>query len=306
MEDCIQLEEIPAVEELYMITGWRQWADAGSISSGLPEYLVKATNAIKIGEIKPESFYLFQFPGTHHYLRPEVKLENGYAAELRRNKNEIFFSELDQKGLVIFLGDEPHLNVDRYAAAFFDVVEMLKVRRVVGLGGVYGAMPFDKDREVSCAYSLHSMKKVLAEYAVNFSDYEGGATIGTYMLKEAERRGIEFAVFYAFVPAYDLSQLSSSLQGMRIENDYKAWYDLMRRFNHMFDLGLDLSRLEKESEELIDSMSSKIEELQKRVPQVNMKEYMDAISQRFSEQSFMPLDDVWERELGDLLDDLDE
>jgi predicted ATP-grasp superfamily ATP-dependent carboligase len=196
--------------------------------------------------------------------------------------------------------------VDRYATAFFDLAETLKVKRVVGLGGVYGAMPFDKDREVSCAYSLRSMKEGLADYAVNFSNYEGGATIGTYLLKEAERRGIEFAVFYAFVPAYDLSQLSSSLQGMRIENDYKAWYDLMRRFNHMFDLGLDLSRLEKESEELIDSMNSKIEEIQKRLPQVNMKEYMDAISQRFSEQSFMPLDDVWERELGDLFDDLDE
>jgi hypothetical protein len=53
-------------------------------------------------------------------------------------------------------------------------------------------------------------------------------------------------------------------------------------------------------------MNSKIEEIQKRLPQVNMKEYMDAISQRFSEQSFMPLDEVWERELGDLFDDLDE
>ena len=74
----------------------------------------------------------------------------------------------------------------------------------------------------------------------------------------------------------------------------------------MFDLGLDLSRLEKESEVLIDSMNGKIEEIQKRVPQINMTEYMEAISERFSEQSFMPLDDVWERELGDLFDDLDE
>jgi hypothetical protein len=167
-------------------------------------------------------------------------------------------------------------------------------------------MPHDQDREISCAYSLRSMKAVLAQYAVRFSNYEGGATIGSYMLKEAERRGIEFFIFYAFVPAYDLSELSNMLQGMRIENDYKAWYDLMRRFNHMFDLGIDLTQLEQDSNELTDSMSQKIEELHKKMPQANVKEYLDAIASQFTERPFIPLDDVWERELGDLLDDLDE
>ena len=306
MHESLELYERPEATEIYMIVGWRQWADAGSISSGLPEYLIDATGADKIGEIKPDDFYLFQFPGTHHYLRPEVNLEDGYPAELRTRKNEIYYANLDGKGLVIFLGDEPHLNVDRYADAFLNLVETLNIRRVAGLGGVYGAMPFDKDREISCAYSLRSMKEELAKYAVRFSNYEGGATIGTYILKLAEKRNIEFFVFYAFVPAYDLSQLSTSLQGMRIENDYKAWYDLMRRFNHMFDLGIDLTQLERDSQELNQSMQQKIEELGDKISPENVEKYMKIVTSRFTEHPFIPLDDVWERELGDLLDDLDD
>lgn len=306
MNDLLDLYEKPAPKNACMLAGWRQWADAGSISSGLPRYLVEQTGARKIGEIRPNGLYLFQFPGTHHYLRPEIKLEDGYRAELRVKKNEIFYAGNNNDGLFIFLGDEPHLNVDQYAAAFFDMIETLNIKRVGGVGGVYGSMPYDKDREVSCAYSLLRLKDELAQYAVRFSNYEGGATIGSYMLDEAEKRDLEFFVFYAFVPAYDLSQLSNLLQGMRIENDYKAWYDLMNRFNHMFNLTLDLSDLAQKSEDLTASMVAKINELEKKAPGVKVKEYMDALSKRFEEQSFMPLDDVWERELGDILEDLDE
>ena len=81
MDDWVELWEKPIAEKKYMIAGWQQWADAGAISSGLPQYLVDQTNARKIGQIKPDGFYLFQLPGTHHLLRPEVKLDEGYRKE---------------------------------------------------------------------------------------------------------------------------------------------------------------------------------------------------------------------------------
>jgi predicted ATP-grasp superfamily ATP-dependent carboligase len=307
MDDLLELWEKPATEEKYMIVGWHQWADAGAISSGFPQYLIEKTGARKIGEIKPDGFYLFQIPGTHHFLRPEIKLEQGYRKELKSPQNELFYAGNDKKGLVVFLGEEPHLYADRYAEAFFDMVEALNVKRVAAVGGVYGPMPYDKDREVSCVYSLRGMKEELAEYAVKFSNYEGGTTIGTYLVDKAEQREIEFFIFYTFVPAYDFSRLSTNLQqGVRIENDFKAWYDLMRRFNHMFKLGIDLSDLEKQSDELIVSMNSKLDELEREMPQLKIKEYLEKLAEEFTEMSFMPLDDVWERELGDLFEDMED
>ncbi|UCC86534.1 MAG: PAC2 family protein [Anaerolineales bacterium] len=306
MDNLIQLWEKPVAEEIYMIAGWRQWADAGAVSSGLPKYLIERTGAKKIGEIRPDGFYLFQIPGTHHLLRPNIELSEGYRQQLSSRENEFFYAGDEKKGMLIFLGDEPHLNVERYAEAFLDAVENLGVRRVAAVGGVHGAMPFDKDREISCVYSLPGMKAELTEYAVKFSNYEGGSTIGTYLVDRAERRRIGFLDFYAFVPAYDFSKLTVGLQGMRVETDYKAWYDLMRRFNHMFDLGIDLSDLERQSSDLMDSMVSKIDELEKKMPQLKVREYMQTLASDFTELPFMPLDDVWERELGDLFGDVEE
>lgn len=302
----VDIWEKPAAGEMYMIAGWNQWADAGSISSGLPHYLIEQTGARKIGEIKTEGFYLFQIPGTHHFLRPEIKLEDGYRTELTVKKNEIFYAGNESKGLVIFAGDEPHLNVDKYAEALFDVAQELEVKRVGAVGGVFGSVPYNKDREVSCSYSLPTMKQELAEYVVRFSNYEGGVTIGSYLLDQAEQRELEYFVFYAFVPAYDFSQISSVTQSIRLDYDFRAWYELMRRFNHMFDLGLDLTDLAHQSDELIAAVTEKIEALDHSTPRLKVKEYLAKINAEFTERPFMPLSDVWAEELGDLLDDLED
>jgi len=304
MDELIELWETPVIQDAGLIAGWRQWADAGATSSDLPKYLIEHTHAHQIGALKSDSFYVFQVPGTHALFRPEIKLEEGYRAELRSKKNEIYFTENNGKPLLIFLGDEPQLNVARYAEAFFRLAQEFRVRRVITLGGVYGPVPYNKDREISCTYSSRSMKDELAEYAVSFSNYEGGVSIGSYFLDRAEKLGIEYLVFYAVVPMYDLTQLSPLLQTLLIEQDHKAWYDVMRRVNHMFHLGLNLSDLERASRQLIQSFDAKIDDLEKAMPQTHVREHLTKITENFVEPSFMPLDDVWKKGLGDLFKDL--
>jgi hypothetical protein len=122
------------------------------------------------------------------------------------------------------------------------------------------------------------------------------------MADAAERHNVEYFSFYSFVPAYDFSHLSQQLQGLRIENDFKAWHELMRRLNHMFHLGIDLTDLERRGAELTDSVDAKIEEIEHKMPQLNVREYLESLARDFNEMAFMPLD-VWERGLGDLFDD---
>ena len=306
MENPMELWDKPSAEEMYMIIGWNQWADAGSVSSALPQYLIEQMGAEKIGEMNSDGFYLFQIPGTQSLLRPEINLDDGYPLELRIHKNEVYYTGNDERGLVIFLGDEPHLDVDRYTDGIFSVADELGVKRAAAFGGVYGAMPYDKDRQISCSYSMRHMKEDLAGYAVRFSNYEGGSTISSYMLNNAERRDLEYFVMHAMVPAYDLSQLSIRLQGLNIDDDYKAWYDIMQRINHMFNLGFDLSDLEDRSDKLTEAMSAKIQAIEDKMPQLNIREYLDRVNENFTEMSFVPpLDELWARELGDLLDDIE-
>lgn len=306
MSNLFELWRTPVAEKIYMIAGWEQWADAGAISSGLPRYLIELTGAEKIGQMKSDDYYLFQVPGTHHLLRPTIKLKQGYRQSLTHPANEVYYTGNETTGLIIFRGTEPHLKANQYCAALLDMLETLNIRRVATVGGVYGAMPYHKDREISCLYSLPALKEELADYAVKFSDYEGGVTIGAYLVDQAEPRGVEVIDFYGFVPAYDFARLSVPLSGIRLENDYKAWYDILRRVNHMFDLGLDLTSLQHQCHQLIASIDAKIEELEKNLPQIKVREYIEKLTQEFDEMSFMPLDDVWEQELGDIFGPIDD
>jgi proteasome assembly chaperone (PAC2) family protein len=303
MDNLVELTEKPVAKETYLIAGWRQWADAGNVSSALPRHLIDQLAARQIGQIRSDPFYIFQIPGAQHLLRPEIKLQDGYRTELQSRKNEIFYSGDARKGLVIFLGDEPHLNAERYADAFFNVATELNVKRIVAVGGVYAPVPYDKDRQISCTFSLPKMKKELDDYAVQFSDYEGGVSIGSYLADRAEQLGIEYLVFYAMVPMYDLSALSPLVEAITIGNDFKAWYDLMRRLSHMFKLGLDLSDLEEKSRELVRSVGKQIEALEEQVPKAQVREYLEKVNAGFSEMSFMPLDDAWEAGLRDIFKD---
>ena len=302
MDELIELQERPVAKEIYMVAGWHQWADAGEISSALPEYLIELTGARKIGELRADGFYVFQIPGTHDVLRPRIKLNDGHRRWLRSRKNEFHYVGDEDRGLLLFRGEEPHRNVERYVDALLDVAEELSVKRVAVLAGVYGAVPYDRDRQVSCVFSLPSMREDLARYAVRFSDYEGGASIGTLLADRAEERGIEFVAFYALVPFYDLTELSDDFAAIKIERDLKAWYDLLLRLNHMFRLQLDLDDLEAQSEALVKWIDSQITELERDSPELKVGEYIASLTEGFEEMPFEPLSDLWERELRDLFD----
>ncbi len=303
MDQTVQFEEVPSAKNMRMIAGWRQWADAGSVSSTLPEYLIEQTGARKIGEMTDDGFYLFQIPGAHHLMRPVIELEDGYRRSLEERKNEFYYAGDAANGLVIFLGDEPHLSVDKYAAQFFSAVKQLGVTQIAGLAGVYGPVPYDRDRQISCIYSLPGMKEKLEEYAVSFSDYEGGASIGSYLVSKAEAEAIPYFIFYAFAPAYDFAESDLVTQGIRLENDYKAWLDIMRRLNHLLALDLDLSDLEERSQELIDVIDKRISELEEEMPELGIRDYLASVEEQFTEMPFVLLDDVWEDEFRNLFGD---
>ena len=301
MNEALDLWENPAGVR-YLIAGWHQWADAGSVSSELPAYLIRRTSAKKIGQLKPEGFYLFQIPGAHHLLRPVVKLQDGQRMGMSERKNELFHAQSGQDDILIFLGTEPHCDEDRYCDAFLDMAEELGIERIVIFGGVHGPVPYDKNREFSCIYSHRRMRDELTRYAVRFSDYEGGSTIGAYLAHRAEKRDVEVVVLYAMVPSYQFSGTSVLAQVMSMEEDYKAWYDLMRRICYMSGFGFDLSDLSQRADAMKAAWEAQIEQLE-IVSELDVGDYLETVDQDFTERTFEPLSRAWEDALGDLFED---
>jgi len=306
MPEALELFDIPKADEMYMITGFRQWADAGSVSSGLPEYLVKTSGARPLGEIHTDGFYLFQIPGTHNMVRPVVKFDQGYPVSFESQHNQFYYTENSQRGVVIFLGDEPHVDAERYVRSILDAAKQLRVRRIIGLGGVYGMVPYDKERMISCNYSLPWLKDQMSGLSVSLTEYHGGASIGSYLCRRAGEQGIEYVGLYGFVPLYDLSGNLQINKTVRIENDYTAWLGILRRINFMLKVNFDVSELTQSAARLARSIRSQLEEIERESPEVGVAEYMRKLSEDFTEMPFIPLDDVWEENLKHILDKLDD
>lgn len=302
MQDAVELWDHPQAKEIYLVAGWRQWADGGSVSSGLPEYLVQLTQARQIGQIRPDGFYMFQFPGTHDLVRPVIRFKNGYPQSIETPENRFFYTENNGRGIVIFLGDEPHLDIERYVQSFLGVARKLRVKRIIGLGGVYGEFPYEKERSISGSYSLRRMKAEIQDLALQLTNYEGGASIGSFICRRAGERRMEYVGMYAFVPMFDFSNAAQLSHRLQIENDYLAWLAVMRRVNYMTKANFDLSDLIQKGQEEIRDITKKIEELDKMAPQLGLREYFHKVSDEFTETPFIPLDDVWEENVRRILD----
>jgi len=302
MSDILELWQNPGPAR-GLIAGWNQWADAGKVSSGLPAHLVSMADARQIGGLSSDGFYLFQIPTGHHLMRPVVKLNEGHVESLSEHRNAFYYAHNQGQAFYIFEGDEPHINEAAYADAFLDAIRELGIERIVVVAGVYGAVPYDKDREVSCAYSLPHLKKELERLAVRFSNYDGGSTIGTYLIAKAEERDVEAIAFYSVIPSYDFSQKTLSVQPVVIGEDHKAWYELALRIDHMLGLGLDLSDLASQSQELVNVWQAKLDQLSRTMPQLHIDEYLNKLRDGFEERPFVPLDDVWIEGLKDVFDE---
>jgi hypothetical protein len=246
-------------EARYLIAGWRrQWSDGGSISSGLPRYLIDKLNAKEIGSFGEEvsrQCFPFQVPGTHDAYRPRVAYEDGLPSRDMHRRN--FFYDAGN-GLIIFLGEEPWFRIDIYGQAFFQAVQELGVTRTVAVEGYNGAAPPELERNISCTYSQSRMKEELDGFGLRFSNYgsrgRNGPTIGMALITIAHHDYPDLDVLRLGGMAPMFPFMSQNNDPIGISRDHRAFYDIMKRLKAMFKLDLDLAELmalgEAESERL--------------------------------------------------------
>lgn len=295
----LEKEIIKSEKPTFMIAGFNQWANAGNVSSGIPEYLIEKLHARRVGHIRKDDFYIFQLPGSHFMFRPPVKYVEGYEEDYQEEPiNDFHYAEISEKGLIIFIGTEPNQHEDVYVNTLLDGAKELGVKRIIVPAGVGGEVPFDKERLVSCTYSLKQMQEELKTYAVTFSNYDKNATIGMVINHYSKERGIESVRMSARTPSYQLS--------LPIYSDKRAMYDILRRIRYMFGINLDLSDLEKESKQQISDFENGLKRLCMDNPglEPQITTYMEQIEEGFKELSFgepTNIPDVFLKEFKNLL-----
>ena len=282
-----------------MIAGFNQWANAGNVSSGIPEYLIEKLDARRVGRIRKDDFYIFQLPGSSFMFRPPVKFVEGYEEDYQKEPvNDFHYAEISGKGILIFIGTEPNQHADVYVNTLLDATTELGVERIIVPAGVGGEVPFDKERRVSCTYSLKQMREELNNYALSFSNYHRNATIGMVINHYSKERGIESVRMSARTPSYQIPFTTSS--------DKRALYDILRRIRYMFSIGLDLSELKKESKQQISEFEDTLKKLYIGNPELESQiaAYLDQIGEGFDELRFeepVKIPDVFLKEFDDTL-----
>ncbi len=302
MTELFNIWEKPKAEEIYLLAGWNQWADGGSISSALPRYLAELHNARKIGEINPDGYYLFQLPGAQQFLRPLVRHNDGVTESLSTPSNEFYYAEVGGKGMVFFIGDEPHMDAERYTRAFLEAAKELNVTRIIQFGGVFAMVPYDRPRHVHGIVSLPHMREEMDDLVVEPSNYQGPSSIGSYINKRAGEQGMENIGLFAFSPIYQFGGIEETSKSIHIESDYLAWLNVMERVNHMLGARFDLSDLETLADDLVEKVDDKVLELDNKYPELRIEEFFRRLRTEFEDRSFNPLDDIWQdslRRLGD-------
>jgi proteasome assembly chaperone (PAC2) family protein len=239
----------PKLERPRMLLGFSGWMDGGNVSTGTIECLVVKMRAKRFAEIEPEGFYIYSFPGSMEItalFRPHTKIKDGLIEAYQRPTDAFFYST--EHNLILFSGKEPHLQWEEFADCIFSLCTEFGVKEIYFIGSVAGLVPHSRDPRIHCTVSDVKFKPILEQYGVKFSDYEGPASIITYLSVNAANYDVSMATLVALIPAY--------VQG----RNPKCIEAVTRRLMGIMGIQIDLDDLRTISDEFEKKLNDIVQE----------------------------------------------
>jgi len=259
-----------------LILGFSGWMNGGEVSTGTVESLARKTDARLLAEIDSESFYIWSFPGSMEVsalFRPHTKIEDGLITAFEGPTNRFFHSEPHK--LILFIGKEPNFGWSEYSECIFSLASQFGVTMIYFIGSVAGLIPHTRDPRLFSSVSHESLKTMLGKFRIRFSNYEGPASIVTYLTRLAAEKSIPMATLVAEIPAY--------VQG----TNHRCIEAVTRQLAAMLNLQINLDDLRAMGDQLEEHLNEIVEqhpELLKRIRK--LEEDYD--------------NDVFDTEMGDL------
>jgi proteasome assembly chaperone (PAC2) family protein len=186
-----------------MVLGFSGWMNGGEVSTGAVNCLIRKFDAQLLAEIDPEGFYISSFPGSMQVsalFRPHTKIEDGRVTAYQGPSNRFYCCQ--EQRLILFLGKEPNLRWAEFAECFFSIASRFGVSAAYFIGSVAGLVPHTRDPRLHSSVSEDTLRPALQQLGVRFSNYDGPASISTYLTVLASRRGLPMATLVAEIPAY--------------------------------------------------------------------------------------------------------
>ena len=236
--DKLKIHSKPSFREPRLLLGFSGWMNGGDISTGTVKCLIDRLGAEEFAEIRPQEFYIYSFPGPMELtalFRPHARIEQGLIDRLELPTNTFYAAE--DADLILFLGKEPNLRWQDFAECVFSVCTTFGVKMIYFIGSVAGLVPHTREPRLFCSASNGGLRDALHHYGVNFTNYEGPASIITYLTSNAGKYDLSMVSLVATIPAY--------VQG----SNPKCIEAVLRRLVGILDLEVNLDDLTTISDE---------------------------------------------------------
>ncbi len=239
----------PQLSKSRLLLGLSGWMDGGEVSTGTVKCLIEKLGAQAFAEIEPTGFYIYNFPGSMEItslFRPHTKIRDGLIESFEIPSNTFYCSE--ESNLILFLGKEPNLCWEEYAGCIFSVCAEFDVETMYFIGSVAGLVPHTREPRLFCSVSRAELRETFQHYGVKFTNYEGPASIVTYLTATSDEHDLSMVSLVATIPAY--------VQG----NNPKCIEAVTRRLAGMLELQIDLGDLTAISDEFERKLGDAVQE----------------------------------------------
>lgn len=224
-----------------LIAAFAGWNDAGQAATAAVRFLIDAFHAEEVASIDPEEFYDFTSS------RPVVRIGPDEQRALEWPANRFFVSAGRERGIVLLLGDEPHLRWRAFTSAVLDVASRLNCRMVFTLGGLVGDAVHTRPVPLA-GYSLHpALRPRFDALGISGSRYEGPTGIVGALHDRCRQEMIPSGSLWAAVPQY-----------LGTTPNPKAALALLDALDDLLELGLDLRELRAVAEEFEASVTKAV------------------------------------------------
>jgi len=270
-----------------LLLGFSGWMDGGDVSTGTIRVLVDKLYARRVAEIDHRGFYIYNFPGAMEVtalFRPHCRIKKGIVREFAFPENAFYAAESED--LILFGGKEPNMGWVEYGDCVFKLCRDFGVRSIYFIGSVAGLVPHTRDPQFFCSVSDAQMKPRFENYGIKFSDYEGPASVVTYLTTRAKEEGVEMVSLVATVPAY--------VQG----TNPKCVAAVTRRVAGILGVHVELDDLQATADEFERRLTEVVQE------QAELAESITKLEQDYDNEIFSEMGDLkhWLHQKGIRLD----
>ncbi|HUS40146.1 MAG TPA: PAC2 family protein, partial [Pirellulales bacterium] len=247
-ENILRLQDCPTLDGGTLVLAFSGWMDGGDVSTGTVQRLVDLLGADPFAEIDPETFYIYNFPGSMEItalFRPHVEIDDGLIKSFDMPSNTFF--RFDAEKIVLFIGKEPNLRWQTFGNCILDLARKIGIRRILFVGSFGGAIPHTREPRLYVTCSDSAILAEMEQYGVRRSEYEGPGSFSSYLMTLASSGGFEMASLVAEIPGYLQGANPSSIEAVT------------RRLAKILQLPLDLDSLRAASTKWELEVSSAIE-----------------------------------------------